>query len=976
MTAPARSRRATRSTRAARRRSSGSGGADAGGAPRDREERYARPPLRIAFRMAARMARRSLGRSILVAVMIAVPVSGMAGTVVINSSMQPTSEELVELQLGAEAEAVLQVVAPPDSGVRQDAAAPAQGWWDTYTAAEGELVDPTNFVDGDLIVESFAAVVLRTPNGIRQVPALEGDLLQPELAGRFDLLEGESPSRAGEVAVTPALLESLDARLGDTAIFVTGDRDMSLDIVGLYSSSETSRATQEILLYPGVLPEGTAQPNRFYLLDQQLSWTDVLALNERGIIAASRSVILGDGPTPGARASDLNAFGYSGGSLAIAALIGGFLMMQVVLLAAAAFMVGARQQQRALAVLASVGGDRRLMRATVTAGGIVLGLVGGLIGVGFGIAGAAAAIPLLSDGRALSFPGFHVDPLPLLVVLAAAVLAGWAAAAVPARIASRVDVVSALRGARRPAPPRRATRVLSVTVIIGGLALLAIGGIVLVVVRTLDTYPPEADAIAIASIGMGGVIVQLGLVLQLPAILRLLARATGRARTPLRLAARDAGRNSARTVPVTAAVMTTVFLSTFIMSMLSAAQQETNDTYRTSYPANLVAVSVLVYDPIAETEGTFDNVDGVRAAIQDIAPSARTAIVASSPGEPQFSYDSVTGDPSLLSQSEGTTIAQVFPADEQCRDVTASAVAGEPGGCAAPRDDLQDLTFGSAIRGDIAIGAVEDLQLFSGMTFTDDARRTLDGGGAVALSPLLVDDGEVAIDRFAAEAFLGDRGGAPNLASVDPESTDTLPAVVQTPEGLPPARILILPSTAERIGLEVRTELVIAQLDSPPTLAQRDAVTAISQELTGDPYRLYTYFETGPPDTSTLGTWALVAISAVIALAASSIAIGLARIDGRRDEAILGAMGATRSLRRAVSLWQAILLAGVGSLIGAGLGVLTAGALALPGGPMPFAPPLLQLVIVAVGVPLLIGVGAWLLAGRSTALPTDRTAIS
>ena len=115
----------------------------------------------------------------------------------------------------------------------------------------------------------------------------------------------------------------------------------------------------------------------------------------------------------------------------------------------------------------------------------------------------------------------------------------------------------------------------------------------------------------------------------------------------------------------------------------------------------------------------------------------------------------------------------------------------------------------------------------------------------------------------------------------------------------------------------------MAQGDESPILAQRDAFTVLSQQLIGGPYS-----------------------------------------------------GATRSLRRAVSLRQAFLLAGVGSLIGAVLGVLTAGALALPGGPLPFAPPWLPLAIVAIGVPVLIGIGAWIFAGRSTALPTDRTAIA
>ena len=161
-----------------------------------------------------------------------------------------------------------------------------------------------------------------------------------------------------------------------------------------------------------------------------------------------------------------------------------------------------------------------------------------------------------------------------------------------------------------------------------------------------------------------------------------------------------------------------------------------------------------------------------------------------------------------------------------------------------------------------------------------------------------------------------------------------------------------------------------------PGPREESALLELSRDLTGDPWGLQSVAESGPDDIVGVAAWVLVGVSGAIALTASAIAIGLARIDGRRDEAILGAMGATRRLRRAVSFWQAVLHAGIGAVVGAGLGLLAAGALALPGGPMLFAPPLLQLGIAALGVPLVIAVGAWLLAGRATALPTDRSAIA
>ncbi|WAB84987.1 hypothetical protein OVN20_05400 [Microcella daejeonensis] len=626
--------------------------------------------------MAARTARRSLGRSILVAVMIAVPVAGMAGTAVVTDSMQTTPGELVALQLGAEAEAVLQVVAPPDSGLQQQVSAPVQGWWLTGEStsgspADGDLLDPESLVDGELIGEWLGSAVVETPNGIRSIPAVEGLLLRPELSGRYDLIDGNEPRRAGEAAMTPALLESLGISVGGSATLLTAEGDRIVEVVGTYRTSDTSNSSQEILVHPGTLAPGYTVPSRFYLLDQAITWDDVLALNEQGVVAASRSVILGDGPTPGARPSEYGAFGLQGGVLAFAALVGGFLLLQVVLLAAAAFMVGARQQQRALAVLASVGGDRRLMRATVTAGGVVLGLVGGVLGVILGIGGAAVATPLFADGRAMAFPGFHLPVLLLVATVAAAVLAGWAAAAVPARVASRIDIVPALRGARRPPAPRRTTRVLAIVVPIIGMVLLLVGGTMLVIVRTIadaavaagdpTPIPAWVDVIAVVLIGVGAVVLQLGVVLALPIVLRLLARMTGGARSALRLAARDAGRNSARTVPVTAAVMTTVFLAGFIMSVLSAFQVETDRGYQAQSPLNSVSVSTIVYDYVTQEEVPFENVTGIESAIREIAPDASTAVIMGTPADPSVEYDQSSGASSLAESSEGTTLARVFP---------------------------------------------------------------------------------------------------------------------------------------------------------------------------------------------------------------------------------------------------------------------------------------------------------------------------
>lgn len=551
-----------------------------------RSERPARPPLRIALRLAARNARRSLGRSILIVAMMAIPVAGMSATAVVVASSNPTDQELVDLHF-AEAKGIAAVYGSPGDGWAQDKRAPVAG--DASASASvnqlapgRESVDPRDAIDGRVIAVTPVYGAVQTSDRIRQAEGVAGEVFVRELAGRFDIIEGVAPRGDGEIAVSAPLADALDIELGATVSLPPSEAPLAVTGIGRDSHAYSDRpmyfGSHAALGVPD--DDGAGQSGTmYYVLDTSLSWDDVLALNEQGIVATTPEIILGSGPYPGALPADVlrSAYGFSGSFLALAALIGGFLLVQVVLLAGAAFMVGARQQQRALAVVASVGAENRLLRAVVTANGVVLGGIGAAIGIALGIGAAAVVMQVTRNGSALQYPGFHLDPLLLGVVAVAAVGAGWLAAAVPARIATRIDVVSALRGARRPAVARKgAKRVASAALVLGAVAVGA-GAVGLVVLRSLGEYPAELDAVSIASIGLGAVILQVGVVLALPSLLRAIAQLTKRAGTAARLATRDTARNSVRTVPVAAVVMSTVFVAAFVLTSMGAVQVESEE---------------------------------------------------------------------------------------------------------------------------------------------------------------------------------------------------------------------------------------------------------------------------------------------------------------------------------------------------------------------------------------------------------------
>jgi predicted lysophospholipase L1 biosynthesis ABC-type transport system permease subunit len=132
--------------------------------------------------------------------------------------------------------------------------------------------------------------------------------------------------------------------------------------------------------------------------------------------------------------------------------------------------------------------------------------------------------------------------------------------------------------------------------------------------------------------------------------------------------------------------------------------------------------------------------------------------------------------------------------------------------------------------------------------------------------------------------------------------------------------------------------------------------------------------ERGPQPFAAIWVWGLVGLSALIAMAAAAVAIGLARFDGQQDDATLSSLGAGRRLRRDFAFWQALVITGAGAVLGAGTGLIPALALSA-NADMPFAPPWLQIALTAVALPLVITAGNWLFT-RSRRVSARRVSIA
>ncbi|TXK18710.1 hypothetical protein [Homoserinibacter sp. GY 40078] len=923
---------------------------------------------RIAARIAARTARRHPGRSALIVALVALPTAGLAGAGVVVTSSVPTTDERLTYTLG-QTEALVSVVSPPDPTLDQ---APTEAWsymrdTDANGMATGfdendPFLDPADVLPRGtrLLTITESAATVRTEAGIAGVTIVEGDAGDPALDGRYHLAEGREPRGRDEVAVNRSAVERLGVGLGGT-LHVTEPRDRELMVVGIIEDLARYDSSVVVFARTGTITANAPDPSisSYYVADLPLDWDAVRELNRSGMVVYSREVV----EHPRAPAdytvgkdrpwTESPELGTIVSFLPLFLMFGSFALFQVCLLAGAAFVVGMRADQRALATIASVGGEPGLIARIVSAGGIVLGAIGGLLGVALGMGGGWVFLRISDDGNATTLPGFHPNVFVLTTVLLVATLAGWIAALSAAVGARRIDVVQALRGARRPRPARPRRAVAGAVIALAGFAGLAVGGL-LAVLSYWPAYNNDLAVVAITVLVIGAIATQLGLVLATPALLALLARPFSRVGEGARLASRDASRNHSRSVPAVAAVMSTVFVASFAMTFVSSNQVATDAGYLYSAPRGTLIANIAPRDEDGPHPATEDQVHTTVDALGGIYDPQEITVIEGVP------------DPEVWPDGDGSEREFVFPYARLDPD------------CGSPA-----LPFSNAVTpcpnyltgtGDahLLVGDSDDLAALLGHRPTDAAVRMLEQGGAVALYPQYVSDDELTIDTWSAQqvamsTYLPDQRSTP-LSQVE------VPAMYEDPGFQLTVGVVLAPATADRLGIDYGPIRVLARLDAAPSDQQSQAMNLALQTLAPG---AWSYYENGPGAYGATFAWALLGLTAIIAFGAASIAIGLARADARRDDEVLDAIGAPPSLRRSVAFWQAIVISGIGSLLGAAIGLLPVLALAVAtwvahatgapvtSGPLTeFAPPWLQLALVAGGVPLVIAAGSWATSGR------------
>jgi putative ABC transport system permease protein len=364
----------------------------------------------------------------------------------------------------------------------------------------------------------------------------------------------------------------------------------------------------------------------------------------------------------------------------------------------------------------------------------------------------------------------------------------------------------------------------------------------------------------------------LGMILLVPVVLAGLARVSGRLPLVVRYAIRDANRHRTRTVPAVAAVAATVAGVVALGIGLTSDQAENEGTYTRSVADGVGIVSA--YDPGASWTA-------LRGVIDRELPGAT---VTEQLGLPEFgSYTEVsTPDRPVLLDSYGSVLgASVMVSDD-----------------ALP----------------LGLIGIDDQDAAA-------AARELRAGGAVAFVTGDVPDDatvRVRLDHYDADGVKVTRD----------KGVDAPVTFIAVDASWPGPAAVVSSAIARELGAEPAT--VSLAVTGPDVSEEQQS--DVDEGLAAVAASASMYVERGfvPEDDTVIAQLVLIGLGALLMLGGTLTATFLALSDARPDLATLSAVGAAPRTRRAVAAAYAVVVGGVGAVLGAAVGFIPGIAVTWP----------------------------------------------
>ncbi|GAB2753067.1 ABC transporter permease [Nocardioides pakistanensis] len=481
-------------------------------------------------------------------------------------------------------------------------------------------------------------------------------------------VDGERPDGPGEIAMDVDTAEKGGYEVGDTVKLVTPGDPPTLDVelVGLVEFGEGSLAGATLTLWD-------AETMQDLFFGGRREWSGVSLAAEPGVsqteLRDAAAEVLPEGVTAktGDAVVDENEEGLQEilGFLntfllvfaTVAMIVGTFLIINT-------FSILVAQRSRELALLRALGASRRQVNRSVLTEALVIGLIGSTVGLGAGFLLALGLKALFGAiGLDLSNAEFPVELRTVVVSYVVGIVVTMLAAYLPARRASRIPPVAAMRDdVALPETSLRRRVIFGTVLVVAGIGLMFAG------------FSTDGGT-GLTMIGLGMLSILIGVSLMSPVIGRPVVDLLGASYRRLfgtvgQLAAQNSKRNPRRTAATASALMLGLALVS-LMSILGASAAASTDKALKAAITSQFVVSNAVGTPfspsIAEQIREVDGIDAVAQFRQAFAEvNGDGAFVgASDPEDLAAATDFPLTAGAMSALRPGTTIITQDVADEQ-----------------------------------------------------------------------------------------------------------------------------------------------------------------------------------------------------------------------------------------------------------------------------------------------------------------------
>ncbi|UWX96145.1 ABC transporter permease [Arthrobacter zhaoxinii] len=513
---------------------------------------------------------------------------------------------------------------------------------EAYRNADLLVTSDMYSADSAVLDEDTAALVRDTPgvDGVyaaRQAYVTFGegrDNVFAQLANTSDhadlfpveVLQGTLPAADNEIAVdkqTAELHELSEGSVLPLTSFIadpTGEQQTAeFTVTALVSDSNDPQAMGTPQLYStSAAVDRFAEPETGFR-SIQVALADGAALeNVRAALQEDVSGMAGVSVRTAQEQTDEMVASMTGGNDILTTILLAFAAVALLvcaLVVSNTFSVLVAQRTRELALLRCIGAARSQIRRAVIVEALVVGIVASIAGVLAAVALMGGIIAYLKTIPESGFATLAVSPLAVIVGLVVGVAMTVLAALVPARAATAVAPLAALRPADDVRAGTKRGRVrLSI-----GMVLLAVGAALLAVGTATNNLLVALPGGMLSFIG-----VLMCATLFVPSLVRTVGRIAAPLGVPGKLAALNAVRNPQRTSATSSALLIGVTLVTMMMTGAATVRTSLDGVLAAGYPVDVSISGAGNESPFTSADADAARaVEGVREAV--LVPSAGMA---------------------------------------------------------------------------------------------------------------------------------------------------------------------------------------------------------------------------------------------------------------------------------------------------------------------------------------------------------------